>query len=980
MSLSITKTVETYKLLKEYNGKNPYIIGLKNDVFVFHKDLNNFQIEYIEKNINTEPLLINKIVKIAKWYGEKKGEEWNLDFIPSKLLVGYFLGETSQFYHIYVKYRKSMDKFIPLFIPKKAVFTPLFVEPFENKIIDFSELEKHSGIKLKEHQEKAVKFLTTRKKGILSLQMGMGKEIDVNTVLPTPKGFIEAKYIRKGDILFSSNGEPTNVIGVYPQGEKDIYNIIFSDDEIANCGLEHLWTVKKYNSDKWEVKKFKDIINEGLTTINENGDKILKWEIPITKPVIYPMSTLPINPYILGSIISNGIYHDNEFYLSISKLNGVNQELLNNIDEYGNVKDDELNYYFTFNSKNIIKYFNNIIFNENLYISNIYLRSSIYQRKMLLMGYLDNKQDLKIQNKKIVFSIDTLSVGESLKELVESLGGLCTINDFGEIFELNIELPFNPFSNFVLKKDFENSIEDKNYCRRFIKGYEFSKKSNAVCFKVDSHDSTFLTENYVVTHNTISAIVASLVDEYKKILVICPASIKSNWANELALYVNKDDITIVEGSKWKENRYTIINYDILDNFYEIPTEIVKRKIKDIDDNGNVMYKTVEKEIISKKTKIIEESMNNSQLFQSKFDLIIIDEIHRLSNNSSIRYKVIMDLINRSNPKGIYGLTGTLISNNPMNFYNILKIIDADVCNDWTYYMKTFCGGKQIYVKSQRDKITKSFLRSKHKISWYDLTYNEKEELNNILEKNCKKIWITSDECENLDELQERTKHLYLRELTKDIEGMVKKETYTATYELNPIERKEYEEVWKNYVKSEKEKGNEKPNDFKSLIEGSILRQFVSEKMIPYTIKQAEEQIKKGNKVIIACNFDKELYAFKDYFGDKCVVYNGKMNRKEKDEAELKFKTDKNCICFIGNIIASGVGLNLTVANVVIFNSISYVPADNEQMEYRVLRIGQKKDCQIIYQKFNNTFLDHMFDILLKKQNIIENVIVDESKK
>ena len=169
-------------------------------------------------------------------------------------------------------------------------------------------------------------------------------------------------------------------------------------------------------------------------------------------------------------------------------------------------------------------------------------------------------------------------------------------------------------------------------------------------------------------------------------MVISPASVKSVWYDEIKRFVSEDEITVVEGSKWKEARFTIINYDILDNFYEIPMETVKRKVRNVDDNGKITYKTVEKEVVSKKDVVINEAMANSQLFQSKFDLIIIDEAHKLSNANSGRYKIISDLIKRSNPKGIYELTGTMITNNPMNLYNILKIIDADITKDWQAYV------------------------------------------------------------------------------------------------------------------------------------------------------------------------------------------------------------------------------------------------------------------------------------------------------
>lgn len=652
MSLLNEKNNQAYEILKNYNGSNPYIYDLKKMVYINKKTLNNFHIEYILKNHNTAPILLNKIVKISKWYGLKKQEDWDLEFTPEKLLVGYYLGETEQFYHMYVKYRKSQNGMLPLFIPKKALLNPLFIEDFNKKEIDFSKYN-NSEFKLKPQQEQGIKFLTTRKKAILAHMMGGGK--------------------------------------------------------------------------------------------------------------------------------------------------------------------------------------------------------------------------------------------------------------------------------------------------------------------------------------TITAIVSALEDNYNKILIICPASVKTNWYNEISRFVDSKYITIVEGSTWNDSKFTIINYDILNNFYEIPTEIVKRRTKYIDENGKVCNKIIEKETVSKKDCIIKSAMENSPLFTSKFDLIIIDEAHKLSNSDSGRYKIISDLIKRSNPTGIYELTGTMITNNPMNLYNILKIIDAEITKDWQYYVKTYCDGRQIYVKGERDKITKAFLAKKRKNSWYDLNTSEKNELDAILDKNCKKIWLTNG-ASNLDELKERIKHLYLRDLNEDIYKNFSKETKVLTYKLSPTDQKLYNDVWDEYVINSDEDNIDSLLENKKLIESSVLRQATSQLMIPKTIKLIDSEIEKGNKVIVFCAFDKEIYEFKSHYGDISVVHNGKLTIKEKDKVLDKFNNDPNCKIFLGNLTSSSVGLNLTIANVVIFNSVSWLPAENQQAEFRILRIGQQKNCTIYYQKFENTYMDRMFEILNIKNQIIDSVIVDEKNK
>lgn len=471
-------------------------------------------------------------------------------------------------------------------------------------------------------------------------------------------------------------------------------------------------------------------------------------------------------------------------------------------------------------------------------------------------------------------------------------------------------------------------------------------------------------------------------DKYEKILVICPASIKNQWQKEISMFTSEENITIVEGSKWKDNKFTIINYDILDNFYEIPTEMANKRVKEVDEYGRITYKTVKKEVISHNINVINEAMSNSQLFQSKFDLIIIDEAHKLSNNKSGRYKITLDLINRSKPNGIYLLTGTMMTNNPMNLYHILKLIDADITKDWASYVRNYCDGKQIYVKGERDKLTKGFIKRLHKDSWYDLEYNERLELNQFLEKNCRKIWLANG-ASNLDELRERIKHLYLRDLNEEIYNNFSKETKVIHYELTEEERKDYDMAWNDYIESfdANERDINKMIENKQLIETSMLRQLTSQLTVPRTIELAEKILSETNdKIIIFCAFDKEIYALEGYFGDRCVVHNGKLTLKQKENVLNSFNNDNNCRVLLGNLTSTSVGLNLNIANHVIFNSVSWLPAENQQAEHRILRIGQNKNCYIYYQILENTYQNHVFEILNIKNEIIDKVIIDEKNK
>lgn len=105
-----------------------------------------------------------------------------------------------------------------------------------------------------------------------------------------------------------------------------------------------------------------------------------------------------------------------------------------------------------------------------------------------------------------------------------------------------------------------------------------------------------------------------------------------------------------------------------------------------------------------------------------------------------------------------------------------------------------------------------------------------------------------------------------------------------------------------------------------------------------------------------------------------------MTTKKKDEALKTFKTNDECKVFIGNLQSCNVGLNVNEANIAIFNNVDFVPATNQQAEFRIIRIGKTDDVKIYYQKFVNTYQDRLFEILDVKTEITEKLIKTEKEK
>lgn len=417
---------------------------------------------------------------------------------------------------------------------------------------------------------------------------------------------------------------------------------------------------------------------------------------------------------------------------------------------------------------------------------------------------------------------------------------------------------------------------------------------------------------------TLTSIIAALESGAERILIVCPASLKINWEREINYF--SDHTSIISGNKWKPNKFTIINYDILKNFHSLNKK--KGKKKNPED-------------------IVIEY--NREIVNHKFDLVIIDEAHFLKNPKSIRTKIMNEIC--LTIEKVWLLSGTPIANRPMDFYNLLKLIKAPIADNWAFFAKRYCDGKKFF---------KTLANGRKK-----------------------QIWLT-DGASNLDELALKTKNVLLRRLKDEILDMPEKTIVPILHELDNKGWGEYDSLWDAFIEAKIEKG-ESICLQKDLVELILLRKFIAMEAIPYTIEMAENAIEQGEKVIIFTNFTDELMELYEYFGNSAVIHYGQMNDKDKQNSIDLFMNNPKIKVFIGNIKSAGVGITLTSSNIVIFNSFDWVPGNNEQAEDRSHRISQKNNVTIYYQLFKDTISSRMWLTLREKKDIINQILLQEEK-
>jgi hypothetical protein len=1018
-------------ILRDYSGKNPYLLRLKRDVILKKRTemLNDYVVEYIIKNKDFQPITVGKTIKIADWLGEKMQKDYQIEFVPQMVHIFTYLGDTSYAYYCVIKYRQNMEP-IEMFLPKKGVLGNFLVGDYHNLEVDFDRYDRLSSAKdpnrkIKPHQKEAVQFLLSRKKCILADDMGLGKMEPISSVIPTENGFKTFGELVIGDNVFGEDGKLHPITKIFEHKGKEIYKVTFSDGTFSYCGLDHLWKVRTKNMTKrkqgWKTMSLKELIESKLQYTDESRVKIglkprNKYEIPVTLPVQYKEKEYIIHPYVLGVCIGDGNLCNNRINISIPD---NEKETANRIEsllrEDMLLKEDRSSNCPRYRIMHKVRKFKNDYISEikrlglnvkgnDKFIPTEYKLGSISQRLDLLRGLMDSDGTIG-KNNRISFSTNSEKLANDVSELVFSLGGIARIGKYNHKgkknieYQVRIQIKENPF--YLKRKSEKYSPTYLKYCSKYIVSAEYDRNEDARCIMVDYDEHTYITgKNYIVTHNTTELSVAAIEGNFDSVLIICPASLKTNWRDELLWYVNDKDISIIDGvndktkpelekllgykvgksglsknellseakerGKWEDNRFVIVNYDILGEFYKIPKTRSQENIKIAYDLSPML-----------------------QYISNKKSLIIIDEAHRLSNSDSDRYKIINDLIKRGNPDSIYLATGTPVTNNPSNLYCILKLLNEDITLDWNYYMERYCGAIKIPAKGEKEKWTNIFFDQLRKIyikagqtppeNWKELTPLQRDRLKEFININARKITVLKDPS-NLDELKLKVAHIYLRRTKEDIsEGLPNKSVHEMFYDFDMIQEFEYARLWEEYETQQLELDPTKEIN-KELLEGAVYRRYCSNEMVPNTIKLADSFIKNGDKVVIATCFDEELNRLKEYYGDKCVVYNGKMSPKQKDAAKNKFLEDDNIMVFIGNIISAGVGLTLVVSNKLIFNDISYVPGDNKQMQDRIYRIGQKRDVDIYYQLFRGTQYEKMWNTVMKKELVINQVIKKEDEK
>jgi ATP-dependent Lon protease len=413
----------------------------------------------------------------------------------------------------------------------------------DNLDIDVAEKslnDDHYG--LEKPKERILEYLSVRKllpsgKGPIlcfSGPPGVGKAQPLDAKVLTPWGYEEMQNIDIGTSVCTPSGEVATVIGIFPQGELDIYKVKFSDGTSTECCDEHLWYTKtkldRGSKRFGSVKSLRDI----KLSLKYGADGQRNHSIPtINKIDLKHCKERPIDPYVMGVLLGDGHLGSAPLLSSADEeiVNFVKRELskmgcglirrskydFRIVKQSHNPSD---NMHKTDNRSTVVQALEYLellgTLSYNKFVPEQYKAASFQDRLSILQGLLDSDGSPHTKNASVEFCSSSRQLAEDVKFLAESLGSI--VSNIGEgdtsyvyngdkkqgvkRYRVNINPPpgLVPFRLHRKIKLYEN--KNKRTMSRYIDDIIYVGKKQAKCILIDHPDHLYITNNFIVTHNT----------------------------------------------------------------------------------------------------------------------------------------------------------------------------------------------------------------------------------------------------------------------------------------------------------------------------------------------------------------------------------------------------------------------------------------------------------------------------------------------
>nr|WP_245897445.1 SNF2-related protein [Hymenobacter nivis] len=764
--------------------------------------------------------------------------------------------------------------------------------------------------------------------------MGLGKAQPLHANILTPGGWKQMGEMRVGDAVINSQGTASRVTGVFPQGEKEIFRVMFTDGATAECCAEHLWAVQspvqKCRGQGYQVRALHELAGN---LYDRHGNT--KWFIPMVKPVAMTTQPVPVEPYFMGLLLGDGCFRQNSVQLSMEDAEIVNYVALGlppglAMRQQGTTCD----YRFV---KTAAGWTNDLMQqigalglkgkgSKDKFIPDAYLFNDAATRLAVLQGLMDSDGYMPAPGDVCQFTSVSVELIKGVTFLVQSLGG--TVKESSKIptythngarrtgqlaYALTLSLPphIQPFR--LARKAALYRPKSKYQPCRGIKAVELVGTMPAQCIAVDAPDRLYVTDNFVLTHNTIQTLAMlqqraeSGAAQGAASLLALPTSLVYNWLSEAQKFTPALRLLVYTGTYRTKDVAQFAGYDVVLTSYGIVR------------------------------------LDAELLASYRFDYVILDESQAIKNPSSTTSQAVRQL--RSKHRLI--LTGTPVENSTMDLWSQMSFINPGLLGTQAFFRKEFLKPieqhrdegrmrrlhaliKPFILRRHKEQVAKELPAKTEQLSYCDMTPEQAQAYEET------KSFYRNKILQNLDEHgSASTQFLLLQGLTRLRQMANHPHLADATYTH----------------------------------ESGKLREV---------LRMVRNVVAEGHKVLVFSQFVQHLALVRAALDERQLPYaylDG--NTRDRAAEVARFQETDALQIFLISLKAGGVGLNLTAADYVFLLDPWWNPAVEAQAVDRAHRIGQQRPVFVYKFITQHTVEEKILALQQRKLNLVSELIATD---
>ena len=382
--------------------------------------------------------------------------------------------------------------------------------------------------------ESIPKLLAANTIEVAPLAYMRGRAQTLRSMVATPDGFSPIGSLQVGDLVIGQGGLPTPVLGVYPQGRKPVFRVTTQDGASTLCCGEHLWTV--CTPEDKRVGKQRTLETQEMIGRLRRGH-VRRFEIPLVEPVEFVPQDVPMDPYALGLLLGDGCLTGSttptfvtagpELVTALGVLEGIEVTHQSRDDDVlprrggcrgGVIVADPV-------TAGLRELGLSGTRSPTKFVPEVYKLNSAWVRLALLQGLMDTDGGAVTQvgrTTRVQYTTISSRLRDDVVWLVRSLGGvacartrpaagrkpglangrLVPYRSDAHIIDIRLPVGLSPFRLARRRSTYDATGGGRP--TRFIDSIEAVGEEEMVCIQVAAEDSLYVTDDFLVTHNTLN--------------------------------------------------------------------------------------------------------------------------------------------------------------------------------------------------------------------------------------------------------------------------------------------------------------------------------------------------------------------------------------------------------------------------------------------------------------------------------------------